>query len=101
MVHRIQFCFLLQSTSTRIGSILPDRQADTLRPFPPFEVVRPFWMTLFLTIHDDQISPHPPVRQNLRINHTYAISDDGRQNMRARANRANSRQSKPHLAATN
>src|SRR2546429_7207006 len=61
MVHRIQFCFLLQSTSTRIGSILPDRQADTLRPFPPFEAVRPFWMTLFPTIHDDQISPHPTV----------------------------------------
>src|SRR6266550_4430422 len=55
------FCFFLQSTSTRIGSILPDRQADTLRPFPPFEVVRPFWMTLFPTIHDDQISPHPTV----------------------------------------
>src|SRR2546425_1309166 len=46
---------------TRIGSILPDRQADTLRPFPPFEVVRPFWMTLFPTIHADQISPHPTV----------------------------------------
>jgi len=63
VVHGIQLGFSARASSNRIGSVFAHRQPYSPAVLTPLKVRRAFWVSLLLTVDDDQIRLNSAIRR--------------------------------------